>query len=154
MQVNMTQHCLTSSSKYLLSTMLLLLTESTLFFLKLALASRTTSSPGSSSVVNWAIHVANARKHGVTEQASTTSQSGSRLAPHHHIAYSRTTSAATSVSNYSQPVQPSMNTAVDTAVQDNKVFGDAVNEADERAMMVASFKNHMKNTLASNFYFT
>ena len=100
----MTQHCLTSSSKYLLSTMLLLLTESTLFFLELALASRTTSSPGSSSIVNWATHVANARQHGVTEQASTTSQSGSRLAPHRHVAHSRTTSAATSVSNYSRPV--------------------------------------------------
>lgn len=133
--------------------MLLLLTESTLFFLQLALTSRVPSSPSSSSVVNWATHVADFRQQpGTTEQAPTTSRDGSRLAPHRRVVHSRTTSAATSVSKRSRSQQLSLN----AVVQDNssEVFGDAVDEADERAAMVTSFKDHTKNTLASHFLFT
>jgi len=152
--MDMTQHEATSSTQskwYSLLLMLLLLTESTLFFLDLALASRATSSPDSSSVVNWATNVADARQQpGATEQASAISQSRSKLTPHHRAVHSRTTLAATSVSNRSRSLQPSMN----AAVEDNEIFGDTVNAADERAAMVASFQNCTKNLLASNPHFT
>lgn len=109
--------------------MLLLLTESTLFFLDLALATRAT--PDGSHVMKWATHVAGARQLSdlLAELDSTTWSSS--LLP------------------YRPPTTRSSLSALSSIEQNNEVFSDSVDAADEKAATMAIFKGRAQTVVVS-----
>ncbi|KAG6371432.1 hypothetical protein JVT61DRAFT_9445 [Boletus reticuloceps] len=109
---------------------MLLLTESTLFFLQLALSSR--SKPGNDGIDRWISCVSNSRVHSLNSNSGLTGlQSGSRAA--HSGPPSTTLSSGATL--HSQ--DPDADTSCD-------VFADMVNKRKEKAVMISGFKNVVK----------